>query len=83
VRIEYVGSLSKGQSLKCGHIIMYYLSIPTSSSFPWKSIWRVKAPLRVAFFVWMVALGKILILDSLRKRNVIVVYWCCTCKKSV
>jgi hypothetical protein len=21
-------------------------------SFPWKSIWRVKAPARVAFFVW-------------------------------
>jgi hypothetical protein len=32
----------------------YYhvLTIPTGSPFPWKSIWRVKAPSRVAFFVW-------------------------------
>jgi hypothetical protein len=30
---------------------------------PWKS----KAPPRVAFFVWMAVLGKILTLDNLRK----------------
>jgi hypothetical protein len=51
-------------------------------SFPWKSIWRVKAPSRVAFFVWTAALGKILTMDNLRKRNVVVVEWCCMCKKS-
>ena len=28
------------------------------------------------------ALGKILTLDNLRKRRVIVVYWCCMCKMS-
>jgi hypothetical protein len=27
--------------------------------FPWKSVWQTKIPLRVAFFVWLVALGKI------------------------
>jgi hypothetical protein len=27
--------------------------------FPWKSVWQTKVPLRVAFFVWLVALGKI------------------------
>jgi hypothetical protein len=36
------------------------LSIPSSSSFPWKTIWRVKVPSRVSFFVWIAALGKIL-----------------------
>jgi hypothetical protein len=36
----------------------------------------------VVFFVWMAALEKILTLDNLRKRNVIVVDWCCMCKKS-
>jgi hypothetical protein len=51
-------------------------------SFPWKSIWRVKAPARVAFFVWTAALGKILTHDNLRKRNVVVIEWCCMCKKS-
>jgi hypothetical protein len=51
-------------------------------SFPWKSIWRVKAPTRVAFFVWSVALGKILTHDNLWKRNVVVIEWCCMCKKN-
>jgi hypothetical protein len=51
-------------------------------SFPWKSIWRVKAPARVTFFVWTAALGKILTHDNLRKRSVVVIEWCCTCKKS-
>ena len=61
----------------------YYhvLSIPTRYHFPWKSIWRVKTPLRVSFFVWT-ALGKILTLDNLKKRNVVLVDWCCMCKKS-
>jgi hypothetical protein len=36
----------------------------------------------VAFFVWSTALGKILTHDNLRKMNVIVIEWCCLCKKS-
>jgi hypothetical protein len=36
----------------------------------------------VAFFVRSAALGKILTHDNLRKRNVIVIEWCCLCKKS-
>jgi len=38
--------------------------------------------MRVAFFVWRIVLGKILTDDNLRKRNVVVVEWCCICKKS-
>jgi hypothetical protein len=53
-----------------------------NSPFLWKSIWKFKTSLRVAFFVLKTALGKILILDNLRKMNVIVVDWCCMCKKS-
>jgi hypothetical protein len=59
----------------------HVLSIPAASPFSWKSIWSGKALLRVAFFVWT-ALGKILTLDNLRKRNIIVVDWCCMCKRS-
>jgi hypothetical protein len=40
------------------------------------------APTRVAFFVWIAALGKILTHDNLRKRNVVVIEWCCMRKKS-
>jgi hypothetical protein len=51
-------------------------------SFPWKSIWCVKALARVAFFEWTEAVGKILTHDNLRKKNVLVIEWCCMCKKS-
>ena len=37
--------------------------------FPWKGIWRVKAPRWVSFFVWAVAWGKILMGDNLRSRG--------------
>jgi hypothetical protein len=52
------------------------------SSFPWRSIWKVKVPLRMSFFVWTAAFGKILTLDNLRKRRIIVVDRCCMCKQS-
>jgi hypothetical protein len=51
-------------------------------SFLWKSIWHVNALTRVAFFVWSAALGKILTHDNLRKMNILVIEWCCMCKKS-
>lgn len=51
-------------------------------SFPWKSIRRSKAPLRVAFFTWTTYLGKILTMDNLHERHIIVIDWCCMCKKS-
>ena len=34
------------------------------------------------FFVWSVALGKILSIDNLRKRHIIVVDLCVMCKKN-
>jgi hypothetical protein len=54
----------------------------SSSSFPSRSIWKVKVPLRVNFFVWMATLGNILTLDNMCKRGIIVVGWCCMCKQS-
>ncbi|XP_059650449.1 uncharacterized protein LOC132296254 [Cornus florida] len=50
------------------------------TSFPWKTVWRSKASLRVAFFVWTAAWSKILTLDNLRKRRHIIVNRCCLCK---
>lgn len=58
------------------------LTILIGSPFPWKNIWRIKVPSRVAIFVWMAALGKILTLDNPRKRNIIMVDWYCTYKMS-
>uniref|UniRef100_A0A2N9F8S0 Uncharacterized protein n=1 Tax=Fagus sylvatica TaxID=28930 RepID=A0A2N9F8S0_FAGSY len=46
-----------------------------SASFPWKSIWKVKVPPRIAFFSWTAALGNLLTIDNLRKRNLIIIDW--------
>jgi len=48
--------------------------------FPWKSIWRTKVLLKVAFFAWTAAQGKILTLDNLKKKRVIVIDRCCMSK---
>jgi hypothetical protein len=81
---------SKGEDKMCWiptrnksfEVKSYYkvLLCPIQSSFPWKSIWKVKVPPRVAFFVRMTTLGKILTVDNLRKRNIIVMEWCYICK---
>ena len=44
----------------------YYriLSSHSSCVFPWKSIWKVKVPSKVAFFCWVASLGKVLATDS-------------------
>uniref|UniRef100_A0A7N2MYQ0 Reverse transcriptase zinc-binding domain-containing protein n=2 Tax=rosids TaxID=71275 RepID=A0A7N2MYQ0_QUELO len=39
------------------------------STFPWKGIWKVKVPKRVAFFMWTAAHGQILTLDNLMLRG--------------
>jgi hypothetical protein len=56
------------------------LSAPWPFSFPWKSIWRSKAPSRVAFFAWMAARSKILTLDNLKRRGMVVVNRCWLCE---
>uniref|UniRef100_A0A2N9FZM9 Reverse transcriptase domain-containing protein n=1 Tax=Fagus sylvatica TaxID=28930 RepID=A0A2N9FZM9_FAGSY len=70
-------SLTKGF-----HVKSYYkvLSSPRGGLFPWKSIWKVKVPPRIVFFSWTAALGKILTVDNLRRRGLILVSWCCLCK---
>uniref|UniRef100_A0A2N9EHY9 Reverse transcriptase zinc-binding domain-containing protein n=1 Tax=Fagus sylvatica TaxID=28930 RepID=A0A2N9EHY9_FAGSY len=45
-----------------------------------KSIWKAKVPPQVAFFSWTAALWRILTVDNLRRRRVIIVSWCCMCK---
>ena len=56
------------------------LAFKEPNHFPWKSIWRTKAPSRVAFFSWSAALGKSLTLDNVRKRGIVVINRCCMCE---
>ena len=56
------------------------LSAPGPLSFPWKSIWKSKAPPRVVFFAWTAARSKILSLDNLRRRGMVVVNRCWLCE---
>jgi hypothetical protein len=50
------------------------------SYFPWRSVWKVKVPPRVAFFLWTAALDRILMVDTLKKRGFTLGNWCCLCK---
>lgn len=61
----------------------FYKSITQEpyTQFPWRKLWRHKAPPKAAFFVWTAALGKILTTDNLRKRGLIIIDWCCMCRK--
>ena len=54
-----------------GHFAIY---------FPWRAIWRVKAPRRVSFFLWSAAWGKILTCDNLMRRGFAMAGWCCMCR---
>ena len=49
----------------------YYHKLHGSSSivFPWKGIWKVKAPWLVSFFVWTAAWDRILMGDNLPLRD--------------
>ncbi len=62
----------------------YYQAIcgTMGMGFPWKSIWRVKAPSRVAVFVWIATWGRILTYDNLQRRGIVTVGWCCLCRCS-
>ena len=47
----------------------YYRALqpPNLDSFAWKPLWKPKVPTKVSFFIWIVALGKILTIDNLRR----------------
>ena len=55
------------------------LRSPLPIIFPWKGVWKVKAPRRVSFFIWTAVWDKILIGDNLRGRGMDFVNWCIIC----
>ena len=60
----------------------FYHKLHGSSSvvFPWKDIWKVKAPQLVSFFAWTAAWDRILTGDNLRLRGFDFVDWCIMCR---
>ena len=60
----------------------YYHKLHGSSSivFPWKGIWKVKAPRHVSLFVWTVECDRILTGGNLRLRGFDFVNWCIMCR---
>ena len=55
---------------------------PLPIIFPWKGVWKVKAPVYVSFFVWSAAWEKILTGDILRCRGFDFVDWCILCRSN-
>ena len=48
-------------------------------NFPWKGIWKVKVPKRVAFFIWTAAHGQILTSNNLMLHGLPLANHCCMC----
>jgi hypothetical protein len=70
-------------SQKVFSVNSYYkhLSSPAYRSYPWKNVWKTLALLKVNFFIWTPSLGKVLTIDNLRKRQLVLLDWCCMCKE--
>ena len=62
-------------------VCSYYnwLSGTLTNVFPWKSIWCVKVPKMVSFFLWTTTRDGKLTIDNLVKRGQSLVNWCCLC----
>jgi hypothetical protein len=58
-----------GFAAKSYHTVLTSPSNEEPGSFPWKSIWKAKAPPRIAFFLWATALGRILTVNNLRRQG--------------
>jgi hypothetical protein len=54
---------------------IFYKALLPSTGFliPWRSIWKTKVPPRVSFFVWTAAMDRILTVQNLRRRHVMVI----------
>ena len=80
----------EGEKINCGGFppkggssrLRSLLGCNVARSFPWKSVWWTQAHPRAIFFAWSAGLGKILTLDNLRRRWVIVTNRFCMCKRS-
>jgi hypothetical protein len=84
-RSEEVDKLVWGPSRKgifASRTFYQVLHNPPGICFPWKCIWRVKAPPRVAFFMWTAAWGRILTCENLKKKGFVLAGWCCMCKNA-
>ncbi len=44
-------------------------------------MWKLKVPFKVSLFLWTATLGKIFAIDNLLKRRLLVLDWCCMCKR--
>lgn len=73
---------NKLEKVHIWRILFLSISSKWRCDVPWKDIWKPKLPIRVAFFLWTAAWGRIFTINNLRKRNIIVVEWCCMCKRS-
>jgi hypothetical protein len=85
IRQGHLDSLCwRPSSQKTFQVRSYYSALlnPSRISFPWRSVWKAKVPSRVAFFSWTATLGRILTIDNLRKRKVLIIDWCCMCKSN-
>ena len=64
----------------CCEVFLSLTESPSINEISMEGHLETQSAPRVAFFTWTAALGKILTADNLRKRNIVIVSWCCMCK---
>ena len=79
-RVVWTTSKSGDSSVKSLYSI---LEPGDSHSFPCNSIWRVKAPPKVAFFAWEASWAKILTLEQVQRRGYSMANRCFLCLSEV
>ena len=80
-RLVWLPSPKKGFQVKCFYKALKLGNV-RSTQFPWKFIWKARTRPRLAFFIWIAALGKVLTMDSLRKRTITIADRCYMCESN-
>jgi len=68
-------------SVKSYYEILLGMEDRNTTSFPSKQIWKIQAPLKIAFFPCEATRNAILMIDMLRKRGHMLVNCCYMCKR--
>ena len=80
------GVNKNGWKLSNRAVFMFVLIIvpynPKPKLFSVETVVETKMPPKVSFFIWTATLGKLLTIDNLRRWKVVVVDWCCMCKRN-
>ena len=80
--IRIIGILIKEEVLQFTHITRFWQTVSISPSYG-RLFGSPRSLLELLFFfVWTIVLGNILTIDNLWKQRILILGWCCICKRN-